>query len=61
MKVYVLTTNDGGDNEIFCGVISDPILIKESYYTIYEVEVDSPFDKIIAFNVPAQTFRVERE
>ena len=45
MKVYVLTTTDGGDNEIFCGVVSNLALIQnpEGYY-IYEVEVDSSFN-----------------
>lgn len=45
MKVYVLTTSDGGDNEIFCGVISSLENMPEKYYSVYEVEVDAPFSK----------------
>jgi len=44
MKVYVLTFEDGGDNEIFAGVVSDIKKIKNpEHYHIYYVEIDSPF------------------
>lgn len=57
-KVFALTTDDGGDNEIFAGIVSDLKNIKNpQYYTIYEVGVDSPFNTVIADNVPSQSFK----
>jgi len=56
MKVIVLTTNDGGDNEIFCGVVSDISKVGNPFqYYVYEVDVDSDFNRMIGY-APAQTF-----
>jgi hypothetical protein len=57
MKVYVLTTEDGGDNEIFAGCVTDLALVNNiDSYNIHMVEVDSPFNAFVAYKVPAQTF-----
>jgi hypothetical protein len=61
MKVYVLTTEDGGDNELFCGVITNIDKVKNrSWYTIYEVEVDSEFDtdSYGTYVAPTQNFTI---
>ena len=57
MKIYVLTTTDGGDNEIFCGAVSDTAKIKNpSFYFIYEVELDSGFTDEYEYMPPMQKF-----
>lgn len=59
MKVYALTTCDGGDNEIFCGVITDLKNLKDpGYYNIYECETDSEFSIQNEYNeVPKQHWK----
>ena len=56
--VYVLTTSDGGDNEIFCGVISDLDLLKNKHlYYVYQVRIDSEFVYGGDWIAPQQKFK----
>lgn len=57
MTVFVLTTEDGGDNELFCGCVSSLENINHpEWYNIYRVEVDSAFDCERVPSVPSQAF-----
>lgn len=60
--VFVLTTSDGGDNEIFCGVVANLKNVKnQCNYCIYEVEIDSEFYDQDYNLPPMQKFTEETE
>lgn len=54
MNVFVLTTEDGGDNELFCGCVSTLEGVDLDKYTFYKVEVDGPFNYQRVPHVPSQ-------